>query len=788
MNKGLRCLAVFGNPRRKFRAHSTDLAVLVAILVPAMLHAQTSGVRDAATPAASEQTNELTEITVTATRREEAQSKVAIAISAFDRSALDEREILKETDLQSEVPGLTVKTTASQNQVNYTIRGQTLDAFSGSSPGVLQYYNDVLVSNQTATAFYDLASVQVLKGPQGTLFGRNATGGAVLYNTAQPGDDWGGYLTVRNGDYHLMEYQGAIDIPLVPQKAALRIAMDFTNQDGYVKNLTDNTTLGDTDAKSVRVTLKLTPTPELSSTTVFQYGYYGGTELMGGLYSYYQTGQTNNGYALNNTAASLYTPGSPFFTPALAALVPGGIAQELATQQKNPYNESLPYTPLHISQEYYLENTSSYEINPDFTLKNIASYQHHETRADAALSGARLGVLDIADYPDTDGFRYLINQWSEELQLQGFGLQQKLKYIVGFYAAVEDDNTDIPTVVGFSLPTPLEFFHHQWNDTDRTQAGYLQGTYDLSSWIPGLSATVGGRYTWEQITLTQGPLSNFAGSPKQALAENAPSWTAGLQEQLTPELLLYVVQRGSWRAGNFNGTTTPVTNQNEYGPEFTHDWELGTKFAGKIFDRSLHVNLAVYDQITANVQRDIYFDINGAPSSFTHNVPKGEVKGVELAADINLTNWLTLGVAGAYSDGSYPNGQVSLFGQSLTFSNYQDLARWTGSAYAQIQLPTPSSWGPMSLRADTYYQTSQAFTSLVDSIAPGTVLPGYALANLRYEWKNIEGSRASFAIYVKNVFDRVYYLGGFGLGPDVGFNTAVPGAPRQYVGELNYKF
>src|ERR1700723_1433652 len=75
---------------------------------------------------------------------------------------------------------------------------------------------------------------------------------------------------------------------------------------------------------------------------------------MGGLYSYYQTGQTNNGYALNNTAASLYTPGSPFFTPALAALVPGGIAQELATQQKNPYNESLPYTPLHISQEYRL--------------------------------------------------------------------------------------------------------------------------------------------------------------------------------------------------------------------------------------------------------------------------------------------------------------------------------------------------------------------------------------------------------------------------------------------------
>jgi iron complex outermembrane receptor protein len=443
---------------------------------------------------------------------------------------------------------------------------------------------------------------------------------------------------------------------------------------------------------------------------------------------------------------------------------------------------------LHKSQEYYLENTSAYELGSDLTLKNIASYQHHETREDAALSGARLGVLDIADYPETDGFRYLINQWSEELQLQGLTLQQRLKYIVGFYAAVEDDNTNIPTLVGLSLPTPLEFFHHQWSDTDRTQAGYLQGTYDLSNWVPGLSATVGGRYTWEQITLTQGPLSNFAGSPKQALAENAPSWTAGLQEQLTPELLLYVVQRGSWRAGNFNGTTTPVQDQNKYGPEYTHDWEFGAKYAGKLFDRSLHVNLALYDQITANVQRDIYFDINGAPSSFTDNVPEGEVKGVELAGDVSLTNWLTLGVAGAFSDGSYPHGEISLFGQSLTFSNYQDLPRWTGSAYAQVQLPTPSGWGPMSVRADTYYQTPQAFTSLLNSIAPGTELPGYALTNLRYDWKDIQGSKVSFAVYVKNVFNREYYLGGFGLGPDVGFNTALPGAPRQYTGELNYKF
>ena len=312
MNKALHGVGI-GNLWRS-GGRGLGRALQAVLLAAAAMPAQSAAGGDAAPATAGGASNDLSEITVTATRREESESKVPIAISAFDRSSLDEREILKQTDLQAEVPGLTVKTTGSQNQVNYAIRGQTLDAYSGSSPGVLPYYNDVLVSNQTATAFYDLSSVQVLKGPQGTLFGRNATGGAVLYNTTQPGDDWGGYLTVRNGDYHLMEYQGAIDIPLVPQRAALRIAADFTNQDGYVRNLTDNTTLGDTDAKSARLTLKLTPTDALTSTTVFQYGYYGGTELQGELYSYYKTGQTNNGYALNNTAALLYTPGGPFWS------------------------------------------------------------------------------------------------------------------------------------------------------------------------------------------------------------------------------------------------------------------------------------------------------------------------------------------------------------------------------------------------------------------------------------------------------------------------------------------
>ncbi|MDB6086062.1 MAG: TonB-dependent receptor [Gammaproteobacteria bacterium] len=437
---------------------------------------------------------DLEEITVTATRRVESQSKVPVAVTAFDSASLAARGITTETDLQQSVPGLTVKTTASQNQINYTIRGQTLDAFSGSSPGVLPYFNDVVVSSQTATAFYDLASVQVLKGPQGTLFGRNATGGAVLYTSAEASDTFGGYFTIKNGNYDLREYQGAVNLPIVPGKVDLRLAADFTNETGYVTNLTNGSTLGDVSAKSGRATLKITPTDKLTITTVIQYGWYGGTELTGGLYSYYPVGSTNNGHVLADTAALLYTPGGPFWSPALAALVPGGIAQELAQQQaEGPYKTSLPYTPLHRSEDGYAENTTTYDLDSDLTIKNIASVQHHGTRSDGALSGARLGVLDLAAYPTTVGVQYDIDQWSEEFQLQGHALKESLKYIVGLYAAAEVDVTDIPTVVGISLPQPLQYFHHNWTDRDHTQAVYAQGTYDLSWITSGLSFTLGAR-------------------------------------------------------------------------------------------------------------------------------------------------------------------------------------------------------------------------------------------------------------------------------------------------------
>ena len=144
---------------------------------------------DMATPSGA--ANEA-DIVVTAQRRDTALSKTPVSVAVVTSEKLRDAQIGTEEDLRVATPGLSVRTSASSNQVNYSLRGQSQDAYSGTRPGVLPYINEVQVPGSNATVFYDLSSVQVLKGPQGTLFGRSATGGAVLFATALPGDRFDG--------------------------------------------------------------------------------------------------------------------------------------------------------------------------------------------------------------------------------------------------------------------------------------------------------------------------------------------------------------------------------------------------------------------------------------------------------------------------------------------------------------------------------------------------------------------------------------------------------------------
>lgn len=811
INGQVASMSAFG---RKFRHVLRLSSAAAAIAVPALLgtsaYAQTAAAEeqaaDAPSPAAS-----VSDIVVTAQRREESLSKVPLSVAALSADTLQTRVVTKEQDLAALVPGLIVKNGQNQNQLSFTMRGQTLDPFSGASPAVLTYLNEVpFTGGNSASAFYDFSSVQVLKGPQGTLFGRNATGGAVLYASTKPGEDFGGYATIRAGERDLIQVQGAIDIPVIPDKLLVRIAGDYQKQDGYVKNLITGNTLGDVDTKSGRLTVVFRPTETIENTTVFQYSKFGGTEGNGQLYSYYPVGSTQTSsqtgitYNLTSTLDLLY--GQGLFPgvgdgPPGPGTFPGAVAGYLAWQRANPYETYLSYDLPHDAHSYFLSNTTEIELNDNLTLKNIFGFQKTFARTSGILSGSPFASLDLYNtsgaFTGPPGGQVFRNKSiSEEIQLQGDAADGKLEYIFGGFYNYATKEEGIPVIVGGELAVPAGQVLYHTRGTSRSRALYGQASYDLSdAVVEGLKFTAGARYTWETVGMT--PYEDhafFVGFPKEKTTLKAPSWVGTLQWQINPRSQIYFTQRGSFRAGNFNGAVVPYNLANFFKNEYTHDFELGYKFSGTVLGHGAHFNIAAYKQIVKNAQHSLYAVVAGAPSAFTVNVPQAEVKGVEIDGDIMPTDWLKLGFSGAYTDAKYTKNIVDLSVQTGTpgfvvpFDSYPDAPKWSGSVYFDLTLPVPSNIGDVHFRMDSFSQTYSYFSNNNFSITPQTRIKGYTTVAARLSWNEIMGSDLSFAVYAKNLFKEQYYQSGYVLGASGGLNTVIPGEPQTFGAELTMKF
>ncbi|HMO69864.1 MAG TPA: TonB-dependent receptor, partial [Novosphingobium sp.] len=323
------------------------LAATALASVPA--HAQSSG----------EDGYAANDIIVTARRREENLQDVPIAISAISQEALQQRQIGTELDLQRTVPGLTIR----QNYTN-------------SPPGVLTYTNEAQVVSRAASSFFDLSGIQVLKGPQGTLFGRNATGGAVLFETARPGDASEGYLLARYGNYDLARVEGAVSLPLA-EDIGLRLAGYYENGGAFVKNVRTGKRLGKQDLGAMRATLVIRPGEGIENRTVVQHTREGGTNVSTQVYSAYACGQTFNGVPLNSTADCVYGPadvfgGFGFYTAANPNIFPGGVDAAADRQRAwGPWKTESGVPIYHKARSTFVVNTTELDLSSDLKLKNI---------------------------------------------------------------------------------------------------------------------------------------------------------------------------------------------------------------------------------------------------------------------------------------------------------------------------------------------------------------------------------------------------------------------------------
>ncbi|MEZ5742607.1 MAG: TonB-dependent receptor [Sphingomonadaceae bacterium] len=748
-------------------------------------------------------------IIVTARRREESLSTVPAAITAFDSDDLVDRVIKSDSDLQLVAPGLTIRQTQGQNSLTYSIRGQTADTFSGSPSAVIAYLNEVPLTIAGASSFYDLANIQVLKGPQGTLFGRNATGGAVLYNTAKPTNEFEGRIAGRLGNLDLQEVEGMLNVPLVEDTVMVRGAFNVIRRDGYILNLLNNEKLGRTKRDSGRLTVTLKPTEDVTSTTMFQYTDTGGSNT-GASYTYsvYGCGETNNGFALKCDSGLLFGPsldaafGAEGLWDIYLAANPGAYAPGLidyVNEQRRigPYKTRHPSGAQHRGKDWMLSNVTEGDMGNGMTFRNILGYSRAKTRSEQPQLGAPfITILTANADAGQSGNRLDVRSISEEVQLLGETDDGRLEWIVGFYLQRQRADTLWPqTYFDITPILPPAYVTNNFRIRNATNAVYAQGSYGLTD---ALKVTAGLRYTWEKVKMSQLPAATYtAGSPDQQKKFSDPAWEVGLEYQASPELFAYLKTRGSFRSGGFNGAAPPVNADatqggNLFDSEHTQDVEGGFKWNGQAGGRPASFNFAAFIQWIQDVQRVEFPDPDGpgglASIAVTANVPSSRIWGFEAEGTVSPSPWLRVGAQGAYTKATFTDGNITLFGTPFSYGPVGDTPKASGVLWAEVYLPTDAAMGDLSLRGEVYGQSSQYFSNAADSIAPRTKLPGYALLNARLAWDNAMGSGFNAAVFGKNLTKERYFTGGMTLAAALGHNAAAVGEPRTYGVELSFEF
>ncbi len=477
---------------------------------------------------------------------------------------------------------------------------------------------------------------------------------------------------------------------------------------------------------------------------------------------------------------------------------PGAVPGYLAWQKAHPYEVWLSYDLPHKAHAAFITNTTEVELGDNLTLKNIFNWADAFARTPGILSGSPFGSLNLYNRSGLGsgrpgGEEFSTRAVSNELQLQG--KSGALEYIVGAFYSNTKKKEYIPVIVGDELPTPLADIAYYYHQRSESKALFAQLSYELTD---KLKVTAGGRYTWETAGLDQiaGSLFNLDGTTplKQKAKLHDPSWTFNLQYQIDSSNMVYFSQRGSFRAGGFNGAVVPFNNTNFFDNETTYDFELGYKFAGHVGDMPTRFNIAAYRQIVKNAQHSIYALVAGNPAAFTVNVPEKRIQGVEFDGNFKPATWFEFGFSGAYTDAKFTKNVVDLSaatgvsGLTIPFDTYTDAPKWAGSVYTVIGLPIPEDLGEVKLRTDVFGQTKTYFSNNEGSITPRTQLPGYVTVDMRLSWDNISGSGFSAAVYAKNLFDKLYYNSGYVEGASGGFNTAIWGEPQTFGAEVTFRF
>lgn len=766
--------------------------------------------RGAAGGAQEASAGEVEDIVVTAQFRQQSLQRTPLAITAVSAAMLDARSQTNIAQVANEAPSVTLKPqgAAFGPSLAASIRGVgQFDFNPGFEPGVGVYVDDVYFATLTGSILdlLDLDRVEILRGPQGTLAGKNSIGGAIKLYSKLPQGDGSGSVSATYGIRNRLDLRGSIDFALTDD-VAVRLSGVAKRQEGYVDRIdygcahpnggipalrspAEGCVLardGDVNYQAVRGQIRWQAAPGIeinlaadytsddrnTPAAVLLYGNYTGAGFInpyGGnipLDSRFICGRFCNYAGFRSDAL----PGN------LGPLSPNGYPQTVSEDRST-------------LKSYGFSGTVDIQLSDRLSLKSITAYRNYD-----AFFGNDDDLTPLAHSLGRSNISF--HSFSQELRLNGSaGDNDFLEYTLGgfyqdqksVYLTFQDLRyaaPGFPSFIGIdTLPakTKAVFAHVSIKATDQlTLTGGIRYTDESKS----------NTYLRNRPDGTPHPLLGSLNNITGRYAGDRFDYRLNIQYQLTPDVMAYAQYSTGFKGGGVSPRPFAAAQVISFGPESLKSWEIGIK--SDLFDRKVRLNVNGFYSNYDDIQLTVLScpDISPAfpaPCPITRNVGDAIIKGVEVETQIRPARGLQLDGSFSYLDFRYRDSAVARLAaigipaNGITPFN----PKWKWSVGAQYEIPVGADGASLTPRIDASYQ-SMLYSNATNS--PRSIIDGYTVANARITYRTGNGDW-EISGELTNIFDKYYYLTNFDLtGAGAGIVSAQPGRPREWALTVKRKF